>query len=463
MVMAVWKYDLDLTGKNPNNLVSGEIHTVPNDNQYAFATDYGPFYSDSVKVTVKDTGVVLTQGVDYECLYLYADATQASGKPVTAVIHILNKSINADLLVDYQVVGGRFSSNAYALEELIAQLQIDNRSISWENIANKPLTFPPAPHLHAATDLYGLEWVVDALGELTQAVLLGDVASHDQIYLRIATVKKQLQDQIDQNQKDNTARMDQIQSDMDAMDTRLTNQLNALSSVVSAHINNKNNPHEVTTTQINAVPTSRTINGKALTQNIVLSASDVNAYSKTETDTKVTALQNADTQLQNNINAANNNINAHANRRDNPHGVSAGQSQAVPINRTVNGKSLASDIYISAGDTGTYDAGTIEAKLQQTGVRDLRWSVAQATTATAGSISRTDGQNMWYWSNKDGAGKRTMGTGLAPGAMMANISVYNRSGEINDNDNALKGIDACQYRYMQKFINGQWYTVGVQG
>jgi hypothetical protein len=32
------------------------------------------------------------------------------------------------------------------------------------------------------------------------------------------------------------------------------------------------------------VPTSRTVNGKALTSNIALSASDVNAYTKTEID-----------------------------------------------------------------------------------------------------------------------------------------------------------------------------------
>lgn len=35
------------------------------------------------------------------------------------------------------------------------------------------------------------------------------------------------------------------------------------------------------------VPTSRTINGKTLTANITLSASDVGAYTKTETDNAI--------------------------------------------------------------------------------------------------------------------------------------------------------------------------------
>lgn len=363
MVMAVWKYDLDLSGTNPNNLVSGEVHTIPQTTGRAFASNYGPFYSDSVVVTVKDTGEVLVNGVGYQCLYLYSDATAASGKPVTAVINILDASVVGDVLVDYQVVGGPYSSNAYALEDLIALLQIDNRAIAWENITNKPVTFPPQPHLHAATDLYGLEWVVDALNEITQAVMLGDSASHDQIYLRIATVKKQLQDNIDAVNVALTARITQVEADMDAMDTRLTTALNNLSAVVTAHINNKANPHAVTAAQASAVPITRTVNGKPLSTDIVIAAGDLNAYTKTEVDTKVTALQNADAQLQTNINAVSNALTTHANRRDNPHVVTAAQTSAVPLTRTVNGKALSSNITITAGDVGTYDSATIDAKL----------------------------------------------------------------------------------------------------
>lgn len=363
MVMAVWKYDEDLSGTNPNNLVSGEVHTIPQSTQRAFASNYGPFYSDSVVVKVRDTGEVLVNGVGYQCLFLYSDATAKSGKPVTAVIHIIDASVVGDVLVDYQVVGGPYSSNAYALEDLIAILQIDNRSIAWENVTNKPVVFPPAPHLHAATDLFGLEWVVDALNEITQAVMLGDSASHDQIYLRIATVKKQLQDNIDQVNTDLTARITQVENDMDAMDTRLTAGLNNLSAVVTAHIGRRDNPHVVTAAQTNAVPVTRTVNGKALSTDIVIGAGDVNAYTKGEIDTKVSALQNADTNLQVNINNLSSALTAHVNRRDNPHGVTAAQANAVPTNRTVNGKALSSDISLNAGDVGTYDAGTIEAKL----------------------------------------------------------------------------------------------------
>ena len=75
---------------------------------------------------------------------------------------------------------------------------------------------------------------------------------------------------------------------------------------LTAHVNNKNNPHGVTASQIGAVPNATTVNGKPLTGNISLAAGDVGA---------------------------------------------------VPTTRTVNGKALSSDITLSAGDVGALALG----------------------------------------------------------------------------------------------------------
>ena len=56
----------------------------------------------------------------------------------------------------------------------------------------------------------------------------------------------------------------------------------AAAADLTAHINDKNNPHGVTAEQTGAVPTTRTVNGKALSADITLSASDVGAASATE-------------------------------------------------------------------------------------------------------------------------------------------------------------------------------------
>lgn len=75
------------------------------------------------------------------------------------------------------------------------------------------------------------------------------------------------------------------------------------------------------------VPTSRTVNGKALSGNISLTASDVGA-------------------------ATSSNLTSHTGNKSNPHGVTAAQAGAVPTSRTVNGKALSANISLTASDVG---------------------------------------------------------------------------------------------------------------
>lgn len=83
------------------------------------------------------------------------------------------------------------------------------------------------------------------------------------------------------------------------------------------------------------VPSSRKVNGLALTTDINLGAASVGAYTKAETDTRVaTAKTAAD------------NANTNANGR-------------VPLTRKVNGRELSADIDITAGDVGAIPDGSI--------------------------------------------------------------------------------------------------------
>lgn len=88
----------------------------------------------------------------------------------------------------------------------------------------------------------------------------------------------------------------------------------------------------VTPANIGAVPTSRTINGKALSSDITLSANDVSAVPTSRTV---------------NNKALSSNIT-----------LSASDVSAVPTTRTVNGKALSSNITITASDIGAAPAYT---------------------------------------------------------------------------------------------------------
>ncbi|WP_459349605.1 phage tail fiber protein, partial [Pectobacterium versatile] len=85
------------------------------------------------------------------------------------------------------------------------------------------------------------------------------------------------------------------------------------------------------------VPSARKVNGKELTSDIALSAGDVGAYTKAETDTRVATATTA----ANNAATAATSANTNANGR-------------VPSARKVNGKELTADIALSAGDVGAY-------------------------------------------------------------------------------------------------------------
>lgn len=77
-----------------------------------------------------------------------------------------------------------------------------------------------------------------------------------------------------------------------ATDTVLT-AIGKLQAQITAHINNKSNPHEVTATQIGAVPITRTVNGKVLSANIALTSADVGALPDTTSiPTKTSDLTN---------------------------------------------------------------------------------------------------------------------------------------------------------------------------
>lgn len=60
----------------------------------------------------------------------------------------------------------------------------------------------------------------------------------------------------------------------------LENELDGAYALIRSHKADKDNPHKVTAAQVGAVPTTRTVNGKALSSNISLTANDTGSVSK---------------------------------------------------------------------------------------------------------------------------------------------------------------------------------------
>lgn len=182
MPIALVKYPLDLTGENPGNKITGEPKVLNTSRTRVICANYGAYFTESMVVTDASTGVPLVKGVDWYPGWLYQMATEQTGKEVCALIVITNPDVNLNVSLDYQVLGGEYSYSYDAIVQMIQALGLDDRPVEWGNIINKPPAFTPAPHLHDVGDVYGWEYVVQAIQNLTQAIALGSAASEKTFY-----------------------------------------------------------------------------------------------------------------------------------------------------------------------------------------------------------------------------------------------------------------------------------------
>lgn len=215
------RYPLDLTGTSRDNLVLNELHTLKPTRVRAVALQNGAFYTASVVIRDVATARVLVSGQDYEFDNLYQMASEHAKAEVAAIIVITNTEVSNTISVDYQCIGGLYGYSTTAIMQQIEDLQLDNRKVEWGNIYNKPAVYPPAKHLHDIGDVYGFEYLVQAIQQLRHAIMVGDEGSHENIYRYIEKTIGSTSDRVRE-----------------------------LENALRRHIEDKDNPHEVTAGKI---------------------------------------------------------------------------------------------------------------------------------------------------------------------------------------------------------------------
>lgn len=336
------KYPLDLTGQSPDNLVANEPHTAPREQARGFGLNYGAFYTKSLRITHTATGRPLASGVDFICLELVQRAFEASGQEVCAAVQIINDQLDGEFLVTYQAVGGEFSTNVEVINALLAALALDNRPVKWGDLIGLPTAFPPEDHYHTPDDLYGFEYLVEALERVRSAIMLGDYYDHDEIRQRIENLKTfllnedskiiaMLQAHLDDEENphattkaqvglglvENFPTANQQEAEAGNLNNRFMTPLRvaqAISKLIgeafNAHVNNKDNPHATTKAQVEL----------GLVENYAV-ATQPEAEAGLSNSVYMTALRVAQAIKK----AVGDTLTAHVNNRDNPHGTTAEQ------------------------------------------------------------------------------------------------------------------------------------------
>lgn len=216
----LYRYPLDGTGLSPDNLVVGEEHQLSTRAVRCVAPTYGGFFAESMVVKDLATDMLLIRGVDYTFGELFEFPTGRYGKEIFGLIAITKPNV-AGVKITYQALGGDYAYSMDTIIAMIDSLNLGDRPVEWGEIIGHPAMFNPASHLHDIGDVYGFEYVVHSIERLRAAVLLGDVASHDEIYRYIDRLG-------------------------DEQALAIANILAAL----NAHIADKNNPHVVTKAQV---------------------------------------------------------------------------------------------------------------------------------------------------------------------------------------------------------------------
>lgn len=171
----VVKYPLDLTGVSPDNYVTGDVRTLPNEtNNRTIVPRYSPFYTNSLTVKDTATGEALTENVDYLPVMYYEEPSIRSGLEICGAVVITNPEVSSEVELAYQTIGGPYFYITNILDDLVEDLNIDDREVLWGDMLGRPDFYPPVEHLHHLKDIRGFEYVVSVLEEINQALMYGD-------------------------------------------------------------------------------------------------------------------------------------------------------------------------------------------------------------------------------------------------------------------------------------------------
>lgn len=178
MALPIYRYPLDRTGINRDNLILNEPHTLA---PKARVTDvrvaaplYGPMYSESLIVVDAITKRKLEKGIDYKLTDLLQTATLQFAKPVTQFVVIINGTVSNEIEITYQCVGGNYQNDSTAVIHAYETFLNDARAVDWEDITGKPNEFPPSPHIHLLEDVIGWGPMLWALERVREAILLSN-------------------------------------------------------------------------------------------------------------------------------------------------------------------------------------------------------------------------------------------------------------------------------------------------
>lgn len=180
--------EFDKTGILSGNFIELEQHSTPSTTNRLIIPKYGAFYRNSLRVySVNDSNQTyeLVKDVDYIATEILHKATAIVGQEISTVILVTEPAIRNNFTITYQALGGSDQIHREKLLALLDIIQTPTGTVDFKDIQAKPNGYYPSAHLHDSIDIYGLEYVRDAIGRLDTAIAITDLQTHNALIKRI--------------------------------------------------------------------------------------------------------------------------------------------------------------------------------------------------------------------------------------------------------------------------------------
>lgn len=167
----------DPTGILPANFVTSEVHTITPDSDidyHIIVPIFTPFFSTGLDIVYKqnDTAAArtLVEGIDYTLSYQFLGASRGCAKAVYGGISLINPILAGKFTLNYHTLGGEWCVNLSEINEILANRIKNPRVTSWEQIVQLPNLFPVVDHLWNLQDLVGASEVVRSIDGISTAI-----------------------------------------------------------------------------------------------------------------------------------------------------------------------------------------------------------------------------------------------------------------------------------------------------
>lgn len=178
-------YDLDLTGKLPDNLVENERTIIANcQNRYrCFIPVYAPFFADSLVLNQITNGQVneLVEGIHFYLGHYYAEGEATTKRRVYGSICLKEPLTGVLVFRKYQTMGGPTTASKVSITKHLGDPElVDPRNIDWSVVQDiSPVTLVlDTPESYP--EAIGSDEIIASIEDITQVLL--KTSTKDSVY-----------------------------------------------------------------------------------------------------------------------------------------------------------------------------------------------------------------------------------------------------------------------------------------